>query len=315
MLALPKLDWRSTELRARMADALRRWLVPPFELDGWRIDVANMAGRYRDVDRNREVRQVARAAVDEARPDGLSIAEHGHDFRHDLGAGGWHGVMNYAGFLRPTWWWLRGESFDHDPFLRGPARRFDGLQTVATMRAFRAGVPWRSVLHSWALLDSHDTARFRTVSGSRDRHLVGLGLQMTTPGVPMVFAGDEIGLEGDWGEDGRRPMPWSRPHDWDQALLEEYRRLIDLRRSSEALARGGIRYAHVDGDVIVYVRESRGERLLCLASRADHEPVRLPLEDLGIDEAEPVLGPEPVYDNGELVLNADGPAFHAWSLR
>ena len=73
------------------------------------------------------------------------------------------------------------------------------------------------VLHSWALLDSHDTARFRIVAGSRERQLVGVGLQMTTPGVPMVFAGDEIGLEGDWGEDARRTMPWSRPETWDTA--------------------------------------------------------------------------------------------------
>ena len=79
------------------------------------------------------------------------------------------------------------------------------------MRAFRAGVPWPSTAHSWALLDSHDTARFRTVAGDRGRQIVGVGLQMTTPGVPMVFAGDELGLEGDWGEDARRTMPWDAP--------------------------------------------------------------------------------------------------------
>jgi alpha-glucosidase len=50
------------------------------------------------------------------------------------------------------------------------------------------------VVHSWTLLDSHDTARFRSIAGSRERHVVGIGLQMTTPGVPMVYAGDELGL-------------------------------------------------------------------------------------------------------------------------
>ena len=79
------------------------------------------------------------------------------------------------------------------------------------MRAFRAGLPWQSALHSWTLLDSHDTARFRTVRGSREQQLVGVGLQMTSPGVPMVFAGDELGLEGEWGEDARRTMPWDAP--------------------------------------------------------------------------------------------------------
>ena len=312
--SLPKLDWRSPELRARMAEVVRRWLTPPFELDGWRIDVANMTGRYRDVDANRDAARAVRHAADEARPDALLVAEHGHDFRTDLGGGGWHGVMNYAGFLRPVWWWLRSEEFADDPFVDLPAPRFDGHRAVGTMRAFRAGVPWPAVLHSWTLLDSHDTARFRTVAGSRDRHVVAIGLQMTTPGVPMVFAGDELGLEGGWGEDARRTMPWDRRESWDGAFFDEYRQLIALRGSSSALQRGGIRYAFVDEDVIAYLREAPGERLLCLASRGDHEPVRLPLGALGCAELEPLRGPEPGYEQGEAVLPADGPAFHAWRL-
>ena len=127
------------------------------------------------------------------------------------------------------------------------------------------------------ILDSHDSPRFSVIAGSRERQLVGVGLQMTTPGVPMVFAGDEIGLGGDWGEDARRTMPWSRPESWDTQALEGYRALIALRRGSRALARGGIRYAHVSADAIAYVREARGDAVLCLASRAAHDPVRLPL--------------------------------------
>jgi alpha-glucosidase len=182
------------------------------------------------------------------------------------------------------------------------------------MRAFRAGLPWPSVLHSWPLLDSHDTPRFRTVAGSRDRHVVGIGLQMTSPGVPMVFAGDEFGLEGDWGEDARRTMPWDRPESWDTALLEAYRRLIALRRSSDALARGGIRFAAVGEDAISYLRESRGERLLCLASRSSHAPISLPLAALSCSSLEPLYGGAAVCAGGLATLPSDGPAFHVWRL-
>jgi alpha-glucosidase len=177
------------------------------------------------------------------------------------------------------------------------------------MRAFRAGVPWQHVLHSWALLDSHDTARFRTVSGSRERHEVGIGLQLTSPGVPMMFAGDELGLEGEWGEDARRTMPWDRPETWDTELLEGYRRLISLRRASPALAHGGIRYVFVDDDVIAYLRETAEECLLCLASRAPHAPVRLPFASL-----ETLYGEEPETDGPDALLPAAGPAFHVWRL-
>src|SRR5439155_1305378 len=79
----------------------------------------------------------------EAAGDALLIAEHGHDFRHDLGGGGWNGAMNYSGFLRPVWWWLRDAGFARDPFRADfPAQLFGGGQTVATMRAFRAGIPY-----------------------------------------------------------------------------------------------------------------------------------------------------------------------------
>jgi alpha-glucosidase len=291
---------------------VRRWLSPPYELDGWRIDVANMVARFAELNGNHDAARAARRALDAARADGLLIAEHAHDARDDLAGGGWHGTMNYAGFTRPVWTWLRGAREISFLGLPVPVPRLSGEQVVATMRAFRAGVPWASTLHSWALLDSHDTARFRTVSGSRERQLVGLGLQMTTPGVPMLYAGDELGLEGDWGEDARRPMPWDG--DWDRSLLAEYARLAALRRSSEALARGGIRYALVEPETIVYLRETPGQRLLCLAARGDREPVRLPLAALGCRELEPVHGGEAALDGGEAVLPAEGPSFHVWRL-
>ena len=102
--SLPKLDWRSAELRRRMVGVTRRWLEAG--LDGWRIDVANMTGRYKGIELTREVAQLIRGALTE---DALLVAEHGYDYRRDLDGTGWHGAMNYAGFLRPVWSWLLGD--------------------------------------------------------------------------------------------------------------------------------------------------------------------------------------------------------------
>ncbi len=302
--ALPKLNWRSDELRRRLQAVTRRWLEPPYSLDGWRVDVANMSGRTGWTDLNADVAPTLREVL---REDSLLVAEHFHDYRPD--AAGWHGFMNYAGFSKPVWTWLRRDSGFANLGLPGPMPLLGGGAVTAAMRAFRAGVPWQLGLHSWAILDSHDSPRFRTLSGSRERQLVGVGLQMTTPGVPMVFAGDELGLEGEWGEDARRTMPWGRPDTWDSALQEEYRRLIALRRSHPALARGGLRYAYVDDDVIAYVRETPEEGLLCLASRAPHAPVRLPFASL-----ETLYGDDPELDGATAVLPADGPSFHVWRI-
>jgi alpha-glucosidase len=247
------------------------------------------------------------------------VAEDPHDFRLDLRAGSWHGTMNYPGFTRPVWSWLRADVLPPVPareFVELPVGvpRLRGGHAVEGMRRFRAGVPWPSVLHSWLILDSHDTARFRTVAGSRGRQLVGVGLQMTSPGVPMVFAGDEIGLEGEWGEDARRTMPWDARESWDGALLEAYRGLVAVRRSSRALARGGIRYAHVSDDAVAYLREATGETVLCLATRAAADPVRLPLDALGGDALETLWGGEARIEGGWAELPAGGPAFHAWRV-
>ena len=302
--SLPKLNWRSPELRTRIQATARRWLQRPYAFDGWRVDVANMSGRTGATDVNADVAPTLCEALNE---DSLLMAEYFHDFRAD--AAGWHGVMNYSGFSKPVWGWLRRDAGFPYLGLPVPMPLFRGDAAVATMRAFRAGVPWQFSLHSWAILDSHDTPRFRTLAGSRERQLVGVGLQMTTPGVPMVFAGDEVGLEGEWGEDARRTIPWDRPDSWDTGLLEEYRRLIELRRSSEALARGGLRYAYVDEDVIAYLRETPEERLLCLASRAPHEPVRLPFNSL-----ETLYGVDAEVEGRDALLPAEGPSFNVWRL-
>jgi len=321
---LPKLDHRADGLRERMlggAEAVvQRWLLPPFDLDGWRLDVANMAGRHGEVDVAAELARAVRAAAVDARPDAVLVAEHSHDARPDLRGDGWHGTMAYMGFTRPAWSWLRGDELPAElqlEFLGLPVGvpRLDGREITATMKRFRAGIPWRSVLHSWVLLDSHDVARFKVVSGSRERHLVGIGLQMTTPGVPMVFAGDELGLDGSWGEDARRTMPWDRPESWDRVLLDAYRTLIGLRRSLPALVRGGIRFARVSADAIAYLRETRDDRLLCLAVRASTDDVRLSLAGLGAAGLEPLYGGDARIEAGDAVLPGDGPAFHVWRLR
>ncbi|HZQ16637.1 MAG TPA: glycoside hydrolase family 13 protein [Gaiellaceae bacterium] len=275
--SLPKLDWRSDELRARMRRVIGRWLDAG--LDGWRIDVANMTGRLGAIDLYHEVARLTRAAA----AGKLLVAEHMHDFRSDLDGTGWHGVMNYSGFQRPTWWWLRSPAWEDDIFAAGTrAPLYSGAEMVAVMRLFRAGVPWECVANSWVLLDSHDSPRFRTVCGSRERQLLGVGLQFTTPGVPKIFMGDEFGMEGRWGEDARRPMPWASPPD---DLTADYRALATLRRSSAALTRGGIRYVHVSDDTVAYVREARDESVLCVASRTAE---RLPL---------PYHSLEPLYES------------------
>lgn len=318
--SLPKLNWRSDELRRRFVggpeSVAQRWLLPPFELDGWRVDVANMTGRRASDSFTHEVARLLRRTVTGASGDGLIVAEHAHDSTGDLDRDGWHGTMNYAGFTRPVWSWLRADDLSLPDFLGAPGGvpRRGGPDIVRTMRIFGALTSWRALTNSWIMLGSHDTARIRTVVGSGNRVEVAVGLLMTLPGVPMIFAGDEIGLTGVNGEDARRPMPWHHQPSWDRATLARYRDLIAIRQASPALRTGGLRWAHVDDDVVAYLRESETERLLILARRAIGVPLRLPA--LASRSADNVYGGARLScgTDGSVLLPADGPTLQIWRL-
>ena len=293
--SLPKLDHRSAALAERLHDGpssvIARYLRPPFGLDGWRVDCANTTGRYAEVDENRRVARAARATVDDHGDDGWLVAEHCYDPRGDLDGTGWHGVMAYQWFTRPLWAWLATSrpaqlmSVVDLPLL-------DGVSTVAAMRHLAANVAWQARQASMTMLDSHDTARFRTVvDGDRGRHLCGLAALLTMPGVPTLFAGSEIGAEGRSMDAARVPFAWeSLAADVD--FLDAVRRLVAVRRSERALQSGGMRWLDATADTITYVRELPHERVL----------VHL---DRGANRADGV-GPSDALDDAEVLWSAHG---------
>jgi alpha-glucosidase len=278
---LPKLDHTNAEMRAAMIDGpdstVGRWLAPPYFLDGWRIDVANMSGRLGAIDVNHDVARTIRRTITEINPNGWLIGEHNHDASTDIDGDGWHGTMNYSGFSWPVWSWLRAETTDARPFGRPvPVPRRDGRHLVAELRHWRARYGWRASLQSWSILSSHDSARIRTLVGSPELHRVAAGLLFTLPGVPMIFAGDEIGLDGVNGEDGRRTMQWDDAEHWDTTTMAAYADLARLRHRHIALREGGLRWVHAEADTVAFLREHPTETLLITASRAGDVP------DLGL---------------------------------
>jgi alpha-glucosidase len=322
--SLLKLNYSSSRLRHEMyggsESVARKWLRGDAGMDGWRIDVANMAARHAGHDVSHEVSMEFVGSCKAEKHDAYVVGEHFQDGRNDLCRGGWHGIMAYSAFTRPVWAWLRAETLPAEfpeSFLGsafGVPKR-DGLSMVAAMRAFTAGVPFDAVLRSWLILDSHDTPRFHVLTGDVGRTKVGVGLQMTLPGVPMVWMGDEIGMGGvSCGEDSRRPMQWDDESGWDNELLGWYRQCIALRRSSDALAIGSLRWLHVGVDVVVYLRETADDRLLCCASRAVHAAVQLPSAVLQCERISTVLGESMTLLGDRVVLPSGGPAFHVWRL-
>lgn len=322
--SLPKLDHRSDALRERMissADSpIRRFLRPPFALDGWRIDVANMTARHGEDDHNAEVARQVRAAVLAEQPDAYLVAEHFHDFTPDVDADGWHGVMNYSGFTFPLWRWLGGEDAPSDPALGLHWRdwpRLPAAAAVGTMRDFSA-VPWSVRQDSLLAVSSHDTARIASIAGDPKLVEVALAAMLTFPGVPMIFAGDEAGLTGRNGEESRRPMPWHVPGAFDHASGEVLRRLIAVRRRSAALRRGSMRWAFADDDRMAFLRETADETVLVLLARGggDGTPISLGTSAMGLQtprESDTLYSSAaPVVGDGCITIAGHGPAVGIW---
>jgi len=314
---LPKFNFQSERLIDRLItgdeSVIRKWLR--FGQDGWRVDVGNMFARQGAFDANQEMARLVRKVVTEEGNDKLLIAEHFHDSGPDLPGDGWHGGMNYAAFTRPTWSWLLSQSFDSD-WLGIPVDipSTTGGQFISSVNALTSRMPWQSRINSWSILASHDTARIRTVVGSSERQEAALILLMTLPGTPMIFAGDEIGAQGQWGEDSRTTFPWDRPDEWDTKTLSKYRELVALRRTSEALVQGGFRWIYSTNDVVAFLRESFDDRILVVVARDATSAVDFDLTSWGAQSLTPLFGFGATVKEGKAKIAIPGAGGGIWRL-
>jgi alpha-glucosidase len=211
---LPELRLEEGELRHELItgerSVVRTWLRRG--ATGWRIDCANDCGIE-------ACRLVTRVAAEEGAPHGV-VGELWSWAAPYLRSGALDGTMNYC-FREVVLALLRAEIAPE--------------QASATLEAIARDYPLPGLLRSWNLLGSHDTPRVRTLLGERSG--AAFVLAFTFPGVPFVYYGDEVGLEGGEDPDCRRAMPWDRSV-WDHALLERLRLLATLRRELRALREG-----------------------------------------------------------------------------
>ena len=320
--SLPKLNWASAGLRDKFVldddSPVARWLRPPFNLDGWRIDVGNMTGRLGSTDLNQEVARLIADRVREINPNAALLAEATNDAAPDFSGEHWHGAMTYSNFTRPLWAWLAGDAGHVNFFgtpLPGP-NRMAAEDFLATHQDLAAAFSWDVRQQNMNALNSHDTARAATVMIDGGQRL-GAVLMFTLPGVPVLFAGDEFGLKGDNGEFSRTPMPWTDPGRILADLRGTYAALTALRRDQPALTGGGIRWLHAQGDALAFVRETPDSAVLVVVARAAAE-VHLAAGLLSDGQLEALSRP-PAFVVGDIAaagahLRAGGPAAAAWVL-
>ncbi|WP_104112052.1 glycoside hydrolase family 13 protein [Arthrobacter sp. N199823] len=320
--SLPKLNWASAALREAFVtgedSVVAHWLKPPFNLDGWRIDVGNMTGRLGAQNINKEVAALIQDRILEINPNALLLGEETSDAGADVDGFGWQGAMTYSNFTRPLWQWLADPAARVDFFgtpLAGPPKV--GADVVLeTHRDLSSAFSWPVRKATMNALNTHDTARAASVMIAGGP-LVAAALSMLVPGIAVVFAGDEFGLKGWNGEDSRTPIPWDEPDRVVTDLRSAYAVLTELRHTSPAVSDGGMRWLMADGDVLAFVRESPEESLLVIATRS---PALFPVTELGLSAADvQALMLVPAFATAEFgateeKLQLDGPGAYVWRL-
>lgn len=225
---MPELNHDHPEVRRYLFETVLYWM--DMGVDGWRLDVANEVPH----DFWREFRKVVKGA----NPQAYLVGEIWQSGEAWLRGDQFDGVMNYR--------W-RDAVLQFFALRRIGPEEFD--VRLSQIRADYPGPVFYALLN---LLGSHDTERFLTACRGDTRRLkLAVLFQMTYPGAPIVYYGDEVGVQGGRGPDNRRTFPWE-PERQDRDLLEWYRRLIALRRSHPVLAVGDVRTLVADDATGVY---------------------------------------------------------------
>lgn len=272
--SLVKLNYSSPKLRDRMFrdddSALRFWLKPPYSIDAWRLDVANMTGNLKNLQLDHDVWQEMRSAVKEERADVYLLGEYFQDGTPHLQGDELDASMNYQGFNTPMRRWLGGAdlgSAEKQPHADNHPLPTEAL--AAQWKNFMAAVPYVIALQQFNQIGSHDITRILHVTGG-DVALVQLGtaLLVAFPGVPCLYYGDEIGLDGGRDPYNRRPFPWDEDR-WNSDLREYHQQVLRLRQALPALKTGGYQLLHAAGDLIAFQRHTPDQTVIVAGYRGE----------------------------------------------
>lgn len=325
---LPKLNYEESEaLEAYILRIAKKWVSPPFNVDGWRLDVAADLGHSSEY--NHEFWKKFRSAVKEANPDAIILAEHYGDPAAWLEGDQWDTVMNYDAFMEPVTWFLAGVEKHSDEYcgnLLGNFETFFGAMSHHMSRFHH-----ESLYVAMNELSNHDHSRFLT----RTNHMVGrigsvgaekasegidkalmrlaVVIQMTWPGAPTIYYGDEAGVCGWTDPDSRRSYPWGNE---DKELIAFHKDMIRIHKACRALKTGSLKFLGGQWNVVAYGRFD-GESQIAVAVNnhpTDNKIIDIPVWQIGVfdgDIMECLLETTPHgYSCNKGVLTVEGGMLH-----
>lgn len=276
---LPQLNTDHIQVREFLFDVAEYWLKAG--IDGWRLDVPleiKTPGFWEEF--RRRVRAI--------NPEAYILAEIWDDAQEWLRGEHFDAVMNYP-FNRACLGFFGGRALHVKERPGGfKLKRLNAKAFARQVDGMLNLYPWEVTQVQYNLLSSHDEPRFLTLVGGDKRRLqLATLFQMTYPGAPSVYYGDEIGMVGGPDPDCRRSFPWDESL-WDRSLLEAFTRYIALRKAHPALREGSLITLQIKGETYVFARQTEAETVL-VALNAGEKPETVSLNLKGVVPGDAVL--------------------------
>ncbi len=265
---LPKLNTDNRQVTEFLMGVAEHWLQQG--IDGWRLDVPleiNTPGFWEEF----------RRRVKAINPDAYILAEIWHDAHPWLQGEHFDATMNY-GFNRACYGFFGGEWLDTSERPGGfQIQALDGPTFAAEITRLLHLYEPEVTRAQFNLLSSHDEPRFLTmVRGDTRRLRLATLFQMTFPGSPCVYYGDEIGMAGGGDPDCRGAFVWDE-RQWDLSLHADFRRFIALRHKHPVLRHGAYTIVKVTPTAYAFARHD-ADTLMLVALNVGEEEVELALD-------------------------------------
>ena len=320
---LPKLFYENSDKLVNEILAIaRKWISPPYNVDGWRLDVAADLGHSEEF--NHRFWTKFRKEVKKINPDVIILAEHYGDPYMWLNGKQWDTVMNYDAFMEPVSFFLTGMEKHSEAFYA--EKRGDGKLFWHTLLYAKARMPMPSYMCSMNELSNHDHSRFLTRTNMKVGRLHTVGskaanegvdvsifrqaviMQMTLQGAPTIYYGDEVGVCGWTDPDNRRSFPWGK-EDWN--ILEFHKYAIGLHKRHKSLRYGSLIPILGEKDLIAYIRAVKDEQILVVIYTGNEEiEVDIPVWLMGLKNKDSLvrvmLTEETFYNVGEYAIEVKG---------
>ena len=320
---LPKLFYENSDKLVNEILAIaRKWISPPYNVDGWRLDVAADLGHSEEF--NHRFWTKFRKEVKKINPDVIILAEHYGDPYMWLNGKQWDTVMNYDAFMEPVSFFLTGMEKHSEAFYA--EKRGDGKLFWHTLLYAKARMPMPSYMCSMNELSNHDHSRFLTRTNMKVGRLHTVGskaanegvdvsifrqaviMQMTLQGAPTIYYGDEVGVCGWTDPDNRRSFPWGK-EDWN--ILEFHKYAIGLHKRHKSLRYGSLIPILGEKDLIAYIRAVKDEQMLIVIYTGNEEiEVDIPVWLMGLKNKDSLvrvmLTEETSYNVGEYAIEVKG---------